>query len=65
MTLPRELALVREGNDLVLIQRLPAELASLRGTGQSWANETIQRGKQSTRRCAGGDGGDQRNVPCR
>ena len=41
MTLARELALAREGTDLVLIQRPPAELARLRGTGRSWANETI------------------------
>src|SRR6266540_3642446 len=41
MTLPRELALARDGTDLVLIQRPPAELARLRGTGRSWANETI------------------------
>jgi fructan beta-fructosidase len=41
MTLARELALAREGADLVLIQRPPAELARLRGTGRSWANETI------------------------
>jgi fructan beta-fructosidase len=41
MTLARELALAREGTDLVLIQRPPAELARLRGRGRSWANETI------------------------
>jgi fructan beta-fructosidase len=41
MTLPRELGLVREGTDLVLIQRPPAELASLREKSQRWTNETI------------------------
>jgi fructan beta-fructosidase len=33
--------LAREGTNLVLIQRPLAELARLRGTGRSWANETI------------------------